>query len=162
MSDWGIALIAAGSALLASAIGGWYGRAAGVRQAEAARYAADRQADALLGTLRATLADQRAVRLLDLRRQTYVQFLHAVEAVALARRSGDGQAADRRAAHQAFAAVLLEGPADVARAARQVLDALRGDGRADDVERARALFTEAARAALGGSGEDGGPAVPPS
>ncbi|MGW6459925.1 hypothetical protein ACWF94_29025 [Streptomyces sp. NPDC055078] len=59
MSQWGIALIAAGSAVAGGAVTGWFTRSAGHRQAEAARHAGDRQADALLATVQATLDEQR-------------------------------------------------------------------------------------------------------
>ncbi|AEW95467.1 hypothetical protein SCATT_30960 [Streptantibioticus cattleyicolor NRRL 8057 = DSM 46488] len=70
MGEWGVALIAAGSALAGSLITGWFTGRAGSSQAAAARHAGDRQADALLDTVRATLGEQRTIRLLDLRRQT--------------------------------------------------------------------------------------------
>lgn len=146
MSEWGIALIAAGSALAGSLVTGWFARSAGMRQAEAAQHAGDRQADALLHTVRLTLQEQRAVRLLDLRRQTYVAFLEAAEAVALTSRTGIGPGG--AALQRAFGAVALEGPAEVARAAGEVVDRLRRDDSPDDVERAKRTFVSAAQAAL--------------
>jgi hypothetical protein len=148
MDAWGIALIAAGSALVGSWITGWFTRSAGSKQAEAARHAGDRQADALLDTVRRTLDQERVLRALDQRRQTYVGFLQASEAVSLTRRTGRGQPDDESALHQACASVELEGPAEVERAARGLVEALRRNRPLDDVDLARADFVRAARAAL--------------
>ncbi|MFF3947401.1 hypothetical protein ACFYYN_21580 [Streptomyces sp. NPDC001902] len=82
MSEWGIALIVAGSALAGSLITGWLTKNAGRRQAEAARHAGDRQADALLHTVQASLNEQRRARIEDQRRQAYTAFLKATEDVA--------------------------------------------------------------------------------
>ena len=117
MSAWGAALLAAGSAVAGGAVTGWYARGAGVEQAEAARHAGDRQADALLDTVRMTLHEQAAVRVLDLRRQTYVRFLDAAGTALSAARTGAGAAGDPAALHRALAGVTLEGPAEVAGAA---------------------------------------------
>lgn len=149
MSDWGVALIAAGSALVGSLITGWLTRSAGERQAEAARHAGDRQADALIDTVRMSLVEQRAVRLLDLRRQTYVQFLEAAEAAILARRTGEGPANDRSALQRAFGAVQLEGPDEPARTAGELVNCLRGNHHLDELAEARRNFINAARNALG-------------
>lgn len=124
MGEWGIALIAAGAALLGSVVTGWYTRGAGDRQAEAARHAGDRQADALLDTVRATLDDQRAARLLGNRRETYVRFVTAVESVHTAVRTGEGSPADRPELRRALAAVSLEGPPEVHRLARALAESL--------------------------------------
>ncbi|MFE4533690.1 hypothetical protein ACFRKB_01305 [Streptomyces scopuliridis] len=148
MSEWGIALIAAGSALVGSLITGWFTRTAGGRQAEAARHAGDRQADAVLDTVRATLEEQRAVRVLDLRRQTYVRFLECAEVVSLSRRTGHGQPGDGPALQRAFVAVLLEGPEEVSGAARRLVDSLRGSPSPDDLDQARSEFIDAARGTL--------------
>ncbi|MGW2509785.1 hypothetical protein ACWC0A_10200 [Streptomyces scopuliridis] len=148
MSEWGIALIAAGSALVGSLITGWFTRTASGRQAEAARHAGNRQADAVLDTVRATLEEQRAVRVLDLRRQTYVGFLECAEVVGLSRRTGHDQPGDRPALQRAFVAVLLEGPEDVSRAAQRLVDCLRGSPSPDDLDHARSEFIDAARGAL--------------
>ncbi|RBM12659.1 hypothetical protein [Streptomyces sp. PT12] len=148
MGEWGVALIAAGSALAGSLVTGWFSRAAGSRQAEAARHAGDRQADALLETVRMTLGEQRDARVQDVRRQTYVRFLEAAEGAILARRTGEGQASARAALHQALAAVDLEGPDAVAAAARGFVSGLRADEAPGDLGRARETFAEAARAAL--------------
>lgn len=150
MSDWGIALIAAGSALGGSVITGWYTRIAGGRQAEAARHAGDRQADAVLDTVRMTLEEQRAVRVLDLRRRTYLGFLEAAETAILARRTGAGTEEERARLQRAFGAVLLEGPADVTRAAQELLDSLRREPgpSLDDLERAKGVFVDEAQVTL--------------
>ncbi|MFJ9851124.1 hypothetical protein [Streptomyces sp. NPDC101150] len=148
MGEWGIALIAAGAALAGSLVTGWYTRSAGTRQAEAARHAGDRQADALLETVRLTLQEQRAVRVLDLRRQTYVAFLEAAEVVMLTSRTGIGVSGDGAALQRAFGAVALEGPVEVARAAGEVVDGLRRQQSPDHLERAKREFVSAAQAAL--------------
>lgn len=153
MSDWGTALIAAGSALAGSLVTGWFTRAAGLRQAEAARHAGDRQADALLDTVREQLADQRAVRVRDVRRQTYVRFLDAAETAVLTARTGEGRAEDRTLLQRALGAVELEGPDEVARAARELTDGLHAGRSLDELERARRDFRGAAREALGGPTE---------
>jgi hypothetical protein len=149
MSEWAIALIAAGAAIGGSAVTGWYTRGAGIKQAEAARHAGDRQADALLDTVRMTLHEQAAVRVLDLRRQTYVRFLESAEVAIVANRTGIGSPqTDAAALQRALVGVTLEGPAEVARAAREVLDRLRRHGPPDDLERAKADFISAAQTAL--------------
>ncbi|MCT7353050.1 hypothetical protein N4P33_12820 [Streptomyces sp. 15-116A] len=148
MTEWGVGLIAAGSALLGSLVTGWFTRSAGRRQAEAARHAGDRQADAVLDTVRMTLEEQRATRLLDGRRQAYVRFLEAAEATALTLRTGEGQPADRSQLHRALAAVLLEGPPETACAAGELVTRLRGSYTVDEVDEARRAFVEEAQKAL--------------
>jgi hypothetical protein len=160
MSEWGLALVGAGSALAGGVITGWFARSAGARQAaaarhagerqaEAARHAGERQADALLDTVRATLDEQRVTRALEVRRQTYVQFLEAAEIVLSSHRTGAGNVNDLPALRRAFGAVQLEGPADVVRTARELVEGLRAGRPFDELERARANLIEAARAALG-------------
>jgi hypothetical protein len=150
MSDWGIPLITAGSAIAGSLVTGWYARSAGSKQAAAARHAGDRQADALLETVRMTLADSRAVRLLDLRRQTYVEFLEAAEIALQARRTGDDRHAEPGDSLQrAFAAVELEGPEEVTAVARVLIELMpRLSTTLDELEHARSDFIQAARTAL--------------
>ncbi|KAF5990808.1 hypothetical protein [Streptomyces sp. WAC00263] len=149
MTDWGIAVLAAGSALLGSLVTGWFTRGAGERQAAAARHAGNRQADALLETVRMTLEEQRAARLHDTRRQTYARFLEAAEANLLARRTGEGQPTDRSGLQRALATVLLEGPDEAARAARQLAELVdRSSSSLDDLEGARRNFVEAAQQGL--------------
>ncbi|MEW2166040.1 hypothetical protein AB0912_24005 [Streptomyces sp. NPDC007084] len=150
MTESGIALLAAGSALLGSVVTGWFTRGAGHRQAEAARHAGDRQAAAVLETARMTLEEQRAVRLNEERRRAYTRFLEAAEATVLARRTGEGQPTGRQELQQSLGAVLLEGPGGVEEAARRFAEvAGRSGGTLDDLERARKAFVDAAREALG-------------
>lgn len=147
MNEWGLALVAAGSALAGGGITGWFARSAGVKQAEAARHAGERQADALLETVRATHEEHRVVRVLDIRRQTYLRFLESAETVILSQRTGTGSADDLPALQRAFAAVQLEGPGEVSRTAAELIAGLRRNDRPDDVERAKTNLIEAARAA---------------
>jgi hypothetical protein len=149
MSGWATALIAAGSAIGGGAVTGWFTWGAGIRQAEAARHAGDRQADALLDTVRMTLHEQAAVRALDLRRQTYVRFLESAEAVIVAGRTGIAAPnGDSTAPQRALVGVTLEGPAEVAAAARELVDRLRRHASPDDLERAKAEYISAVQAAL--------------
>ncbi|MFF5933182.1 hypothetical protein [Streptomyces sp. NPDC012508] len=62
MSEWGIALIAAGSAILGSITTGFFAWKAGHRQAAAAETAGQAQAAALIATVQATLDEQRRAR----------------------------------------------------------------------------------------------------
>ena len=150
MDVWGVALISACSALAGSMITGWFTRNAGARQAEAARYAGSRQADTLLATVQMSLGEQRAERVLDSRRQTYLTFLAAVDAVIMAERTGEGPGEGRAALRRAFGAVQLEGPVEAVRMAEYLLECLRGGAgqSPDDQERARRKFIDAARDAL--------------
>lgn len=148
MSAWGVALITAGSTLAGGVITGWFAHSAGRRQATAARHAGDRQADAVLETVRMTLQEQRAVRILDQRRQTYVQFLEAAETVILSRRTGDGTESDRAALQRALGAVVLEGTENVGQAARELVDVLKSSRSLDDLQTARSAFIDAAQHAL--------------
>jgi len=91
MSELATTLIAAGSATAGGIVTGWYTRSAGIRQAAAARHAGERQADALLASVRMTLQGEAAQRALALRRQVYADFLGAVEARILAERTGRGR-----------------------------------------------------------------------
>ncbi|WP_042395884.1 hypothetical protein [Streptacidiphilus carbonis] len=159
MPDWGIALMTACAALAGSLVTGWYTRAAGGRQADAARHAGNRQADAVLETVRMTLQDQRSVRELDLRRGAYAEFLAAAEVLVLTRRTRVGDPADLPALRRAFSAVLLEGPADAARTARELVDLLgTGHGSLDTIEQRREAFVAAAQQAL----RPADPAPPPA
>ena len=78
MSEWGIALIAAGSAILGSAVTGYFAWKAGHRQAAAAEAAGQAQAAALISTVQATLDEQRRARAVEHRRQVYADMLTAV------------------------------------------------------------------------------------
>ena len=148
MSELGIALIAAGAAIAGSVATGWYTRNAGIRQAEAARLAGERQADALLETVRMTLQEQATVRVLDLRRQTYARFLEAAEERILSQRTGRGRGDDETLLERALSTVLLEGPAEVAAAAQHLADRLRARERNDVLVEAKQAFLSAARAAM--------------
>ncbi|WP_369043333.1 hypothetical protein [Streptomyces sp. Midd1] len=79
MGDLQLALIAAGSALVGSGLTGWFTVAAGRRQAGAAQYAGDKQAEAVLRTVQQTLDEQRLARLQDARRAAYAAYLTAAE-----------------------------------------------------------------------------------
>ncbi|MGW1256767.1 hypothetical protein ACWD5Q_16725 [Streptomyces sp. NPDC002513] len=143
MSEWGIALIAAGSAIAGSVVTGWYSRSSGLRQAEAARHAGDRQADALLESVRLTIQAEAAQRALALRRQTYAEFLGAAEARILTERTGRGSADDEALLQRALGGVLLEGPPEVAAAALRLVDSLRRHEAPDDLHRAKLAFVSA-------------------
>lgn len=147
MSEVGIALIAAGSAVAGSVVTGWYGRIAAGEQARAALRAGDRQAEAMLETVRLTQAGQAAEHAAETRRQAYVRFLDAAETAAAVER-GQGGSDARAALQQALAEVVLEGPDDVSTAASACADLLRRHARADEVERAKQTFITAARAVL--------------
>ncbi len=148
MSEWVIALITAAAAIAGGAVTGWFGRSAGIRQAEAARLAGERQADAMLDTVRMTLREQASVRVLDLRRQTYVRFLDAAERAVTAARTGVGGDPGAVTLSSALAEVALEGPSEVHRAACGIVDGLRGQARPDELEDAREHFVAEARRAL--------------
>ncbi|MFC4606891.1 hypothetical protein ACFO9E_03480 [Streptomyces maoxianensis] len=110
MSELGVALIAAGSAIAGSIATGWFTRHAGHRQAAAAKHAGDRQANALIATVQATLDEQRRARALEQRRQAYMQFLDAVLLPC-------ETAEERRSAFEQMRAAMsvlhLEGPREV-------------------------------------------------
>ncbi|WP_159107700.1 hypothetical protein [Streptomyces ardesiacus] len=162
MGDLEIALIAAGAALAGSALTGWFTVLAGNRQADAAKHAGDKQADAVLVTVQQTLDDQRAARQQDARRTAYATFLAAAElradelgpggrfVLAGARRQGQDAAADLDVA---FGLVEIEGPSSVFAEAERVHELLRrrtGDpfGQSADFLDLRARFIAAAREAL--------------
>ncbi|MFE1381907.1 hypothetical protein ACFW6S_23515 [Streptomyces sp. NPDC058740] len=77
MSEWGIALIAAGSAVAGSVVTGFFAWKAGHRQAEGAEAAGQAQAHALLHTVNITLREQRLVTAVQERRSAYARFLDA-------------------------------------------------------------------------------------
>ncbi|NEB05917.1 hypothetical protein [Streptomyces sp. SID13726] len=145
MNEWIVALsaalIGAGSALAGSVISARSTRAAGERQAEAA-----------LETLRLTIGEQRVARVHDQRRQAYVRFLEAADAVIETRRTGEGQAGDGTDLRRAYSVVLLEGPARPAEAAGALLARLRQRSSLDDLDAGRSEFVESARAALATGG----------
>ncbi|MFF9312339.1 hypothetical protein ACF1BS_15655 [Streptomyces sp. NPDC014748] len=149
MSEWGIALIAAGAAIAGSVVTGWYSRSAGIRQADAARHAGDRQAEALLESVRMTVRGEAEQRALAVRRQVYAAFLGAAEARVLAERTGrGGEQGDAVLLQRALGEVVLEGPSDVAAAAARLVDALRRHEPPDDLNRAKLAFVTEARRAL--------------
>ncbi|MYR41496.1 hypothetical protein [Streptomyces sp. SID5910] len=145
MSEWGIALIAAGSAVAGSVVTGWYTRSAGIRQAAAARHAGDRQADALLDSVRMTLRADAGHREFTLRRQIYAEFLGAAEAKLLTERNGRSQPDDDAALQRALSGVLLEGPPDAAAAAQHLVDSLRRHVRPDELQHAKQAFISVAQ-----------------
>ncbi|GAB2784650.1 hypothetical protein [Streptomyces daliensis] len=145
MSDWVVAVIAAGSAVAGSAVTGWYTRSAGIRQAAAARHAGDRQADALLESVHTTLRAESVQREFALRRQTYMEFLGAAEARILTERSGRGQADDDVLLQRALGGVTLEGPPEAAAAAQHLVDCLRRHERPDELKRAKSAFVSVAQ-----------------
>ncbi|MCF1599534.1 hypothetical protein [Streptomyces muensis] len=145
MSDWGIALIAAGSAIAGSVVTGWYARGAGIRQAEAARHAGDRQAEALLESVRMTLSAEAGHREFARRRQVYAEFLGAAEARILTERTGRGHTDDDVLLQRALGHVLLEGPPDAAAAAQHLVDGLRRHERPGELASAKQAFVSVAQ-----------------
>lgn len=161
MNEWGIALIAGGSAILGSSVTGWFAWKAGHRQAAAAETAGHAQAAALISTVQATLDEQRRARASDRRRQVYAQFVAAVDEATLAAYPGSEHDALAGGARlfQAQGAVDLEGPArmtEVAYAVSHAVSVLR-TARSPEAEaemserisRARAAFIRAAQEAIG-------------
>lgn len=160
MSEWQIALIAAGAAVLGSAVTGFFAWKAGHRQAAAAEAAGHAQAGALVSTVQATLDEQRRARAADRRRQVYAQFLSAADEANLAAYPGsqhDTLAAGARL-FQAQGAVDLEGPASLQEAAYSVahtislLRTARGaeaeSQAAEGISLARAVFIRLAQEAI--------------
>jgi hypothetical protein len=148
MSEWGIALIAAGSAIAGSVVTGWYSRSSGIRQAEAARHAGNRQADAVLESVRITIQAEAGLRALAQRRQTYAEFLGAAETRILTERTGRGHRDDEILLQKALGGVVLEGPAEVAAAAQHLVDCLRRHEAPDDLNQAKLAFVAAARESM--------------
>ncbi|MEU9865204.1 hypothetical protein AB0D99_30495 [Streptomyces sp. NPDC047971] len=152
MSEWGIALIAAGAAIAGSVATGFFAWKAGHRQAAAAEAAGHAQANALIATVQATLDEQRRARAIEQRRQVYVQFLDAAgrftngTGVLLQATPSAAYPEDVRAA---LFTVILEGPPSVADAARDLVQSLAERRPAPDSrEAAQNRFIEAARHAL--------------
>ncbi|MFJ7990360.1 hypothetical protein [Streptomyces sp. NPDC096351] len=112
MSEWGIALIAAGSAILGSIVTGFFAWKAGHRQAAAAEAAGREQAAALISTVQATLDEQRHARADERRRQAYATLLTAAYDYQL---SVDNSLNGQMLA--AIDGVEIEGPEEVAQAA---------------------------------------------
>jgi hypothetical protein len=145
MDEWVVGVIAAGSAVAGSIVTGWFTRSAGTRQAEAARHAGDRQADALLATVQASLDEQRRARAQDIRRQVYVQLIQVGQ-------MPRGSARERREAEQRAQEVLslihLEGPSEVVAAAGAFVTGMAEAWDEHDLWVAERPFLLAARRAL--------------
>ncbi|MGW6910228.1 hypothetical protein [Streptomyces sp. NPDC054940] len=149
MGELGIGLIAAGSALAGSALTGWFTVIAGRRQAAAARYAGDEQAQAVISTVQQTLGEQRTARLQDVRRQVYAELLRVAETFHTVRRDDATRGCRRESVRSdlmtALALVELEGPSEVYEAGVRMTQST-GDRSRFDENKAR--FIEAARNAL--------------
>ncbi|MFD3991409.1 hypothetical protein [Streptomyces sp. NPDC058583] len=159
MSEWGIAILAAASAIAGSLVGGYFARGAGKRQASAAIAAAEHQVDALFSTVRDTLDEQSRARVVDARRQAYVQLLSAVDGYAMllgarfVSRAPGAEDEARIALRTALSLVDLEGPVEVSAAAKELADDLFDapqdrEGVPMSVPEKRAVFMDAARQAL--------------
>ncbi|OKJ49483.1 hypothetical protein AMK27_36010 [Streptomyces sp. CB02009] len=127
MSEWEIALIAAGAAILGSITTGFF-----------TWRASHRQTSALISTVQATFLEQRRVRTEERRRAVYGDLLTAGQAWELG--ATDGEARTLRAFHL----VELEGPDFVASAALDYASADPGDESAP----AREKYLKAVRRAL--------------
>lgn len=155
MGELQIALIAAGSALAGSGLTGWFTALAGRRQAVAAEYAGEKQAEALILTVRQTLDEQRIARVQDVRRAAYADFLMAADH-AYAERDAPlvyGPQPERptppKSFRTALASVAIEGPAEVERCAVALLLSLEDERWRAGFPLGRANFVAAARRALG-------------
>ncbi|WML79164.1 hypothetical protein [Streptomyces sp. VNUA74] len=152
MSDLWVAVIAAGSAVAGAAVGGWFARSAGIRQAEAAKHAGDRQADAALHIMQATLDDQRRTRVEERRRQTYLAFLKAADDL-----TGDANNDELQLAlSEQVTRIAIEGPHDVfmkASAFQNAVFALGSRGYAP-MGSARLAYIQAVRGVLGIADDD--------
>ncbi|MER7938376.1 MULTISPECIES: hypothetical protein [unclassified Streptomyces] len=115
-----------------------------MRQAAAARHAGDRQADALIESVRMTLRADSDHRGLALRRQTYTEFLGAAETKILTERNGRGHADADVLLQRALGGLLWEGPPEAA-AAQHLVDSLRRHERPDDLMRAKLAFISVAQ-----------------
>jgi formiminotetrahydrofolate cyclodeaminase len=156
MSEWGIALIAAGSAVAGSIATGWFTRNAGHRQAAAAEHAGNRQAEALIATVQATLDEQRRARRMDQRRQVYLRFITVGQ---MPRSTPEERRDADQCMEEAMSLIHLEGPPDVVAAAQMFVTTLEwalSAERVADAEEFKELvwphenrFLQAARTALG-------------
>ncbi|MDF9801520.1 hypothetical protein ACH4VQ_35630 [Streptomyces anulatus] len=148
MDEWVVALIAAGAAVLASGVTGFFAWKAGHRQAEGAERAGQTQADAAILASQAALDEQRRARAADQRRQTYAHLLATGE-----QERGNSLGSDKPLL-LAVALVELEGPQDVVAAALEYRDAIGqmnehwDDERHDLLLAARSAFIEAAQRAI--------------
>jgi hypothetical protein len=144
MSDWGIALIAAGSAILGSAVTGFFAWKAGHRQAAAAEAAGQAQAAALISTVQATLDEQRRARAAEQRRLAYANLLTVGFEYQVDPTSENGTRL-----LTAFGLVELEGPVDVMLAAKEYVTTANGQAaNLDAVLASRDRYLGAARRAL--------------
>ncbi|MFF2411772.1 hypothetical protein [Streptomyces sp. NPDC058092] len=151
MSEWVSAAIGAGSAVVGGIVTGWFTRSAGHRQADAAKHAGDRQADALIATVQETLEEQRAQSRWEARRNVYVQFLDAVGSVA-SRGPITGQP-EPVSGMRAYLLLELEGPEEVVRCGRALVESASWSSRlvqdgSDAFAEARAAFIRAAQVAI--------------
>jgi hypothetical protein len=156
VGDLWIALIAAGSALSGSALTGWFTARAGARQAAAAKYAGEKQAEALILTVRQTLDEQGIARVQDVRRAAYADFLMAAEHAYDERDAETQHGPPQSERHlptksfkTALATVMIEGPAEVEKYAVKLYLSLEDERWRAGFPFARANFIAAARRALG-------------
>jgi hypothetical protein len=111
-----------GSPLAGSGLTGWFTARAGRRQAIAAEYAGDKQAEALLVTVRQTLDEQHTARVQDVRRAAYTDFLMAADHAYAERKAQtvNGPQSERperllppKSFSSSLASVAIEGPSGV-------------------------------------------------
>ncbi|MFF8840489.1 hypothetical protein [Streptomyces sp. NPDC015130] len=143
MSEWGIALIAAGSAILGSSVTGFFAWKAGHRQAAAAEAAGQAQAEALMTTVQVTLDEQYRARMAGHRRVAYIEFLEAVAELDLEQSDENGKRALR-----SLNVISLEGPGRVFQAAKEYANSAAGQAQPNEVEEKRQAYIAAARYAL--------------
>ncbi|MFJ9434897.1 hypothetical protein ACIRQY_35390 [Streptomyces sp. NPDC101490] len=142
MSEWQIALIAAGSAILGSIVTGFFAWKAGHRQAAAAEAAGQAQAAALISTVQATLDEQRRSRARDKMTQVYTEFLTAADEANRPSVAGAQDGAPPRLT-EAFSALQLIAPSPVARAAGKYFAHVLAALQVDDLDRRNSLWSEA-------------------
>ncbi|MEU5919754.1 hypothetical protein [Streptomyces sp. NPDC047141] len=142
MSEWGIALIAAGSAILGSIVTGFFAWKAGHRQAAAAESAGQAQAAALISTVQATLDEQHRARAVDRRLEVYKAFLTAADESRRPSAAGAQDGADPRLT-EAFSALQLVAPTPVAEAAGRYFFAVLSSLNSRDPDERRTLTSEA-------------------
>jgi hypothetical protein len=148
MDVWGIAIVAAGSAIAGGLSTFWFARPSACRspgQADAQLAAAALYPSVVRGSGR---AEQQQ----EVRRSGYASFIERVDsAFAAAAVDGSVPLDQRRSVSHALDIISLIGPDDVVEAAQQVALLVNTDiGRSPgDVERARSALLTAARRALG-------------
>lgn len=148
MSEWGIALIAAGSAILGSIVTGFFAWKAGHRQAAAAEAAGREQAAALISTVQATLDEQRRAQTNERQRKAYAEFLVAGDACVESR-----DEEDKPRLLAAFGLVEIEGPTAATDRAAEYMSVIHGyvtvgSRELSDVFDARLAYVDAVRRAL--------------